>query len=143
MEYLAPPLNALLQVQLKIKAGLSVRSAIEAYVKNFPDCPFAKQVVTWLFCWQTGQTFNMPELSKKIYRKTVLNIFARGLKGEPILQILEEFQKELKEISIQQLDQQIQKLPFVTLIPLFVFQVPAFLLLLLAPLLLDLSRQFM
>ena len=139
MDYLAPPLKALLTVQLKIKGGLSVRSAIQSYVRDYTDCPFAKQVELWLFCQQTGHHFNDNQLSKKVYRKSLLAIFDRGLKGEPILQTLQEFQEELKEISLQNLDQQIQKLPFLTLIPLFLFQVPAFLLLLLAPLLLDLS----
>ncbi len=139
MDYLAPPLKALLTVQLKIKSGLSVRSAIQSYVRDHLDCPFAKQVELWLFCHQTGHHFDDSKLSKKIYRKSLLDIFDRGLKGEPILQILQEFEEELKEISLQNLDQQIQKLPFLTLIPLFLFQVPAFLLLLLAPLLLDLG----
>lgn len=141
MEYLAPPLKMLLHVQLKIKSGISVQSAIQSYVQDNLDCPLAKQTEFWLFCHQTGKTFNTKELSKKIYRRALIDIFERGLKGEPILSILQEFQEELKDISKQNLDQQIQKLPFLTLIPLFVFQVPAFLLLLLGPILLNLSSQ--
>ena len=143
MDYLAPPLRAALHVQLKIKSGVSMQMALQSYVRDFPDCPFAKQTSLWLFCRQSGQVFEDKLLAKQIYRKTLLSIFARGLKGEPVLHILQDFQQELKDICMQHLEQQIQKLPFLTFIPLFLFQVPAFLLLLLAPLILDLIHQLM
>ncbi len=143
MDYLAPPLNAVLQIQLKIKSGLSMQSAIQSYLQDFPNCYFTKQISMWLFCRQTGKHFNDKILKGKMYRKTLLDIFDRGLRGEPVLQILQDFQNELKEISRQELDKQIQRLPFLTFIPLFLFQIPAFLLLLLAPLLLELSGQLM
>ena len=139
MEYLAPPLNAVLQIQVKIKNGLSVRSAIKSYIQECSDCSFAAQVNLWLFCLETGKHFNAPELEKKHYRKILLDILHRGLKGEPILCVLQEFEEELKKVALQDLEEQIQKLPFLSLIPLFLFQVPAFFLLLLAPLLLELK----
>ena len=142
MDYLAPPLNAVLQIQLKIKNGLSVQSAIHVYVKDFPDCPFATQMGLWLFYLNTGKCFKEPTLMKKSYRKTLLDILHRGLKGEPILDVLHEFEEELKIVALQDLEQQIQKLPFISLIPLFLFQVPAFLLLLLTPLLMELQMSF-
>jgi len=139
MDYLAPPLNAVLHIQLSIKAGLSVRSAIKSYIKNFPDCGFSTQISIWLFCIETGKEFNDSAIKKKNYRKILLNTLDRGLKGEPILSNLQELEVELKRISSQDLEQQIQKLPFISLIPLFLFQVPALFLLLLAPLLLELQ----
>lgn len=139
MDYLAPPLNAVLQIQLRIKNGSSVHSAIEAYVKDFPECTFAVQTGLWLFYTKTGKNFKEPTIMKKSYRKTLLDILHRGLKGEPILDILQEFESELKTAALQDLEQQIQKLPFLSFIPLFLFQVPAFFLLLLAPLLLELQ----
>lgn len=139
MDYLAPPLNAVLQIQLKIKNGLSVQSAIQSYIKDFPDCSLAIQMGLWLFCLKTGKHFAQSTLMKKSYRKTLLDILYRGIKGEPILDVLQEFEEELKIVALQDLEQQIQKLPFISLIPLFLFQVPAFFLLLLAPLLLELQ----
>ena len=139
MDYLAPPLNAVLQIQLRIKNGSSVHSAIHAYVKDFPECPFAIQIGLWLFYVKTGKSFKEPTVIKNSYRKTLLDILYRGLNGEPILDILQEFESELKTAALQDLEQQIQKLPFLSLIPLFLFQVPAFFLLLLAPLLLELQ----
>ena len=139
MDYLAPPLNAVLQIQLKIKSGLSVRAAIQTYIRDFPDCAFAGEVGLWLFCQETGKEFTSPGPAKKHYRQILLNILHRGLKGEPILRVLQEFEEELKAVALQDLEQQVQKLPFLSLIPLFLFQVPAFFLLLLAPLLLELK----
>ena len=140
MDCLAPPLNAVLQIQLKIKNGQSIRSAIQFHVKDFPHCSFATQMGVWLFCLETGKPFTEP--IKKTYRKTLLDILHRGLKGEPVLCALQEFEDELKTAALQDLEQQIQKLPFIALIPLFLFQVPAFFLLLLAPLLLELQNSF-
>ena len=140
MDYLAPPLNAALQIQLKIKNGLSVRSAIQSYVKDFPDCPLAIQINLWLFYLETGKSDRFMAFTKKSYRKILIDILHRGLKGEPILCILQEFETELKRVSLQDLEQQIQKLPFFSLIPVFLFQVPAFFLLLLAPLIRELQE---
>lgn len=142
MDCLAPPLNAVLQIQLKIKNGFSVRSAIQIYTKDFADSDFAKQLSLWLFFREAGKSFFPPDWSKKSYRKIFLEILDRGLKGEPVLCILQELEEELKRACLQDLEQQIQKLPFVCLIPLFLFQVPAFFLLLLAPLLLELKAGF-
>ena len=140
MDYLAPPLNALMCLQLNIQNGLSVQSAIKAYLHDFPDCPFAQQMGLWFFCVQTGKPYAEKNLSS--HRKMLLDILERGLKGQPILTILKEFEEELKESALRDLEDQIQKLPFISLIPLFLFQVPAFFLLLLAPLLLELSASF-
>ena len=139
MDYLAPPLNAVLQIQLRIKSGSSVHSAIQAYVRDFPECPFAVQTGLWLFYIKSGKNFTEAIIIKKSYRKTLLDILYRGLNGEPILDILQEFEAELKTAALHDLEQQILKLPFLSLIPLFLFQVPAFFLLLLAPLLLELQ----
>ena len=131
MDCLAPPLNAVLHIQLQIKNGLSVRSAIQSYVKNFPECSFSAQVGLWLFCLSTGKSFPLPV--NKSYRNTLLNILHRGLKGAPILCLLQELEEELKIVTLQDLERQIQTLPFISLVPLFLFQVPAVFLLLLAP----------
>ena len=140
MDYLAPPLNAVLYVQLKLKHGLSTRSAIQSYVQSFPNCPFAKQIGLWLLCQETGQKHFDNSLSDKTYRKILLDLFANGLKGESILPFLQELEQELNQICQQALEEQSKKLPFITLIPLFLFQVPAFFLLLLGPLLLELQK---
>ena len=139
MDYIAPPLNAVLQIQMKIKNGLSVRSAIKAYTRESFNCSFASQLHLWLFFLETGKEFFPPAWAKKNYRKILIDILHRGLKGEPILCVLQEFEEELKKAALQDLEEQIQKLPFISLIPLFLFQVPAFFLLLLAPLLLELQ----
>ena len=142
MDYIAPPLNAVLQIELNIKSGLSVRAAIINYIRESPDSDFARQIETWLFCVETGRGFLEKSFKKKPYRKALLDLLLRGLKGEPILSPLQEFEEELREASMQDLEQQIQKLPFICLIPLFLFQVPSFFLLLLGPLLMELISSF-
>ena len=141
MEYLAPPLNALLHVQLKVKCGNSVKSALQSYIHNYPECPFAKQINLWLFYLETGQKIPKDWMKNHKYRKNLLDLFARGLSGEPILKFLEDFQDELSMICHHELEARIQKLPFITLIPLFLFEVPAVFLLLLGPLILELQNR--
>ena len=140
MDYLAPPLNAVLYIQLQLKNGISARSAIQSYTQSFPECPFARQVGIWLMCQESGHTYSDSSLADKNYRKILLDLFASGLKGESILPFLQELEHELKQLCQQILEEQSQKLPFITLIPLFLFQVPAFFLLLLGPLLLELQK---
>ena len=140
MEYLAPPLNAVLHIQAKIKSGFSVRTALHLYIQDFPECPFARQMGRWVFCLETGKVFRDPTLSSKSYRRALLHILGRGLKGEPILDFLKASEEELSEVGHQELKSYVKKQAFLTLIPLFLLQVPAFLLLLLGPLILELKE---
>ncbi len=139
MDCLAPPLNMVIHVQSRIRSGFSVRTALHIYIQDFPECSFARQINQWLFCLETGKPFHDPCLARQHYRKALLPILKRGLNGEPILEFLSLFEEELKEVCLQNLKTQVKKLAFLTLIPLFLFQVPAFFLLLLGPLLFELK----
>ena len=137
MVSLAPPLQAVLEIRLYIESGKSVSQSIKSYVQSSLTDPFAKELGLWLFAEETGGVFNTQTL-KSIYRKHLMDILRRGLKGEPILELLEDYEKDLIEICKEDLEKHLQKLPFVTLIPLLLFEFPALLILLIGPLLLNL-----
>ena len=137
MVSLAPPLQAVLEIRLYIENGKSVSQAIKTYVQSALEDSFAKELGLWLFAEETGGSFNTKTL-KSIYRKYLLDILKRGLNGEPILEMLEEYEKDLIEICKEDLEKHLQKLPFIALIPLLLFEFPALLLLLVGPLLLNL-----
>ncbi|MCY4512811.1 MAG: hypothetical protein OXB86_03905 [Bdellovibrionales bacterium] len=137
MVSLAPPLQAVLEIRLYIENGNSVSQAIKTYVQSSAKDSFAKELGLWLFAEETGGAFNIKAL-KSIYRKHLLDILKRGLKGEPILEILEEYERDLIEICKEDLEKHLQKLPFIALIPLLLFEFPALLLILVGPLLLNL-----
>ena len=137
MVSLAPPLQAVLEIRLHIESGLSVSRSIKSYVQSSPEDSFAKELGLWLFAEETGGTFNTQNL-KSLYRKHLMDILQRGLKGEPVLEILEEYEKDLVEICKEDLEKHLQKLPFISLVPLLLFEFPALLIILIGPLFLNL-----
>lgn len=137
MVSLASPLQATLEIRLHIENGQSVSQAIKTYIQSAPEDPFAKELGLWLFAEETGGSFNTKTL-KSVHRKHLMDILKRGLRGEPVLEILEDYEKDLVEICKEDLDKHLQKLPFIALIPLLLFELPALLILLIGPLLLNL-----
>ena len=75
---------------------------------------------------------------KSFYRKRLVAIFKSGLKGEPILEALKDLEEDLIFASTEDMEKHLQKLPLLSLIPLMLLEFPAFFLLLVAPLLLNL-----
>ena len=134
MVSLAPPLQAVLEIQLHLESGQSVAEAIRSYVKTLPEESFAKELGFFLFTEERGGDFEIQKL-KSPYRKHLIELLKRGLQGEPILEGLEELEKDLIEAAKQELEIHLQKLPFLCLIPLLLFEFPALLLLLIGPLL--------
>lgn len=137
MVCLAPPLQAVLEIRLQIENGVSVPQAIRVYSQRYLDEPFAKELSHWLFAKETGKKYSR-ESFPTFYRKRLVELLNRGLKGEPILEALCDLEKDLVFITNEDLEQHLQKLPFMALIPLMLFEFPAFFLLLIGPLLLNL-----
>lgn len=137
MVCLAPPLKAVLEIRLQIENGVSVPQAIRVYSQRNLDEPFAKELGFWLFAKETGKNYNKKNFNT-FYRKRLMEILNCGLKGEPILEVLCDLEKDLVFITNEDLEQHLQKLPFIALIPLMLFEFPAFFLLLIGPLLLNL-----
>ena len=132
---LAPPLKAVLEIRLQMENGISISQSVKNYVQNQPQDEFAKELGLWLFAWETGQKF---EKNLSLQRKNLMEILNRGLKGDPIMEYLKDFEKETMEVCKEELEKHLEKLPYVCLVPLMLFQFPAFLLLLIGPLVLNL-----
>lgn len=137
MVYLAPPLKAVLEIRFYLEQGISVPQSVRLYVQKNLDDSFAKELSYWLFAKEQGKDYK-ETLFNTFYRKHLLEILNRGLKGEPILTALNDFEQDLIFASNEDLEQYLQKLPFITLIPLMLFAFPAFFIMLTGPMLLDL-----
>ena len=134
MDSLAPPLRALLNIKLKIQSGISTRESIREYVKETLDCSFAQDLGLWLF--QVESESNEPPKSfTHPFRKMLVEVLTQGLEGDQILKSLEILEAEMISASHRDLDNQLQKLPFIVMIPLLLLQLPAFLLIIFGPLL--------
>ena len=137
MVYIAPPLKAVLEIKLEIENGSSIAESIRIFYKKNPGDFFAKELQVWLSKKEAGQNWSSKTFAK-IYRKTLLDLLDRGLKGEPILERLQSLEEDLCLAAKEDLQKHLQKLPFISLIPLMIFEFPAFLLLLIGPLVLNL-----
>ncbi|MDE0151503.1 MAG: hypothetical protein OXK80_03260 [Bdellovibrionales bacterium] len=135
MDSLAPPLRALLSIKLKIQSGISTRESIREYVKEALDCSFAQDLSLWLFQMESENNEISPKIFTHPFRKMLVEILTQGLEGEQILKSLEILENEMITASHRDLDNQLQKLPFILMMPLLFLQLPAFLLLIFGPLL--------
>ncbi len=134
MDSLAPPLRALLNIKLKIQSGTSTRESIKEYVKETLDCSFAQDLGLWLFQIES-ESSDPPKPFTHPFRKMLVEVLAQGLEGDQILKSLEILEAEMIRASHRDLDNQLQKLPFIVMIPLLLLQLPAFLLIIFGPLL--------
>lgn len=137
MVCLAPPLKAVLEIRLQMENAVSVSQAIRLYSQRNLDEPFAKALGLWLFAKETGKDFNEDSFDT-FYRRRLLDLLDSGLKGEPILSALADLEEDLIFITNEDMEEHLQKLPLISLIPLLLFEFPAFFMLLIGPLLLNL-----
>lgn len=141
MENLAPPLSVVLQLQLEMENGHSFRESLRQVLRLCEEDDFVATVREWSVRKSHNQTTH--SLAKSLvspYRRTLLDLFERGWNGEPILEPLRSLEVEIRVAAQAELDQFIATLPFRAMIPLLLLQFPAYMLLLLGPILADLSR---
>ena len=134
---LAPPLKALLEIRFQMEGGLSVSSALRIYSKRNPQEAFARELSLWAFAKENGKEGDRSPF-KTFYRRQLVDILSRGFEGEPILEALGDLEKDLVSVVNEDMEKHIQKLPFVSLLPLMLLEFPAFFLLLVGPLIWDL-----
>lgn len=142
MEDIAPPLGCAMQIRSLIEAGVSPHQAIQTYIQSYKS-DFSKQLLKWFIHINnkssSGETLD--QLSLSPHRRVLIETLEIGLKGQPIYQRLVELESELVEVSRREIEKQAQNLSFKLLIPLFLFQVPAFFLLLIGPIFLQLLER--
>jgi hypothetical protein len=134
MEGLAPSLQYCLDLELYLEVGESVRTSIVSLQRATPSS-FSSRAAELLCAFDQGagleatlQDLNSP------YERTILEILARGLTGEPILSAIRVIRQELEVAAAVELDQYMAKLPLLSLVPLLFLLLPAFLILLFGPL---------
>lgn len=135
MDGLAPPLRCLSEIKMAMLNGSSLREALRSYLQMTED-EFSSCVHRWLLLVEAQQDTKALKLKlQSPYRRSLLETFEHGLSGEPILERLNELESEVHRACFDELERHLQKLPLLTMIPLLLCQFPAFLMLLLGPLL--------
>ncbi|HMN67043.1 MAG TPA: hypothetical protein PKC28_00760 [Bdellovibrionales bacterium] len=140
MEDLTPPLlRALRETRWHLQSGKGVREAVSIYLSRAHD-PFADSLRERWIPFQQNPDANVRPFASPLTRG-FWDLIRRGCAGQPTLEALRALEDETEAAAAHQLDLHLAALPFKVLIPLLLFQFPAYLLLLLVPLLRELERQ--
>lgn len=135
MDHIAPPLQLVAYIKRSVEVGSSVRSGVLAFIHTERSC-FAKDVSKWISLTDQGlETTQILQKQRSQYRRSVLELLERGLRGESIYVYLCQLEQEIIEACQDEISRKLSKLPFLLLGPLLLMQFPAFLLLLFGPLL--------
>lgn len=140
MENISPTLALLLEVRAALEGGTSVRTGIHQFLKQSRN-PFVEVVSTWLL--RLDQSQETLGLIAPLHpcRRALLLLLEKGIKGLPILPQLIELENEIVRSCEAELDEQIQKLPIKLLLPVLFLMFPAYLMLLLGPILINIMDQ--
>ncbi|WP_413559109.1 hypothetical protein [Bdellovibrio sp. HCB209] len=135
MEGVAPPLSLLLCVKRALEKGQTAKSGVMSYLKrhqgDFPDV-----VARWMALLQQGKdTHGLIKEISSPHRQILLQLLERGIRGESIYNMVVTLEEELVDACQEEISNKLARLPFLLLVPLLLFQFPAFLLLLFGPLL--------
>jgi hypothetical protein len=137
VEGLAPPLACLIEIQSALQNGEAVRQGLARYLRG-PQSgdPYAQEIRNFIFAWDQGQDWKSVIRSlASPHRRALLEIAAVGLSGQPIQAHLNELQVEMTEACDLEIRRHLELLPLKMLLPLLLFQFPAYLLLMFGPLL--------
>jgi len=135
MDHIAPPLQLVANIKRSVEVGSSIRSGILAFIQA-ENSNFAKDVSKWISLNDQGlDTMFILQKQRSQYRRSLLELLERGLRGESIYVYLCQLEQEIIEACQDEISRKLSKLPFLLLGPLLLMQFPAFLLLLFGPLL--------
>ncbi len=135
MEGVSPTLNLLLISKRYLSSQRSLRSGVLFFVNN-ESGSFSEEVGRWLALYEQGKRgVFRKDCELNVYRKQLLEVLEKGLEGYPILSVLEGLEEEIVGRSLDEVDEFAAKLPLKMLMPLLFFQFPAFMMLILGPIL--------
>ncbi len=142
MEDLTPPiLSAVREVRWRMTSGRSMNEALRAHLLESHSVFSQRLREWWALKSQDCLPKNHAHQFDSPYQRAFLELIERGCAGQPTLDHLTALEQEIELAAHAELESHVAALPFKVLIPLLVFQFPAFLILLLGPLLRELGQQ--
>jgi hypothetical protein len=141
LAYINPLLNSISELRHRLEAGESLRASLPLCL-NTNDSGWNNLARRWLIAHEHGTpTEKIVSEIKSPFRRIFLEMLAAGLNGAPIFQNLLELEKEVHAACELEIEENLRRLPFLSLLPVLFFMFPAFLLLLLGPVLLHLLQE--
>ncbi len=142
MESLNPCLKLIWQVKKSIENGNSVNLGIKKYLESETGV-WHEAVQCWFVGVKQGADVDWVVSGQQSpYRRMLLKVLERGLKGEAILTKLAQLEEEVQEKVEMDLEEYAQRVPYMLLMPLALFFFPACLFLMLGPFVLQLMQSF-
>ncbi len=130
MESLISCLQWALRIRLALECGDSIRAAIG---RNHKKSEFDLKLQEWVFCLDQKGDATKILTRVEIYERAFFELIRSGLSGNKIYEHLVEYEKELKEKCLDEIQREIDLMPFKLMIPVLLFQFPAYLLLVMGP----------
>ncbi len=130
---LNPVLNLILELRASLENGCSVKLSIETYLRK-KDSDFSRHLCQWFLAVQHNRDLQSIYVGLSVYRKSLFQLLECGLKGQPIYEPLCQLQEEIALACDQEMEMALQRLPFKLLVPVLGFLFPAYIILLLGPL---------
>lgn len=122
-------------ITLSLKQGVYLKLSLNTWALEHSDS-FSLELREFLQYWESNSNVEVLIQKKTSYLKSSLfELFYFGLQGRAIYTPLKALEEELFKDAERQVHRQLSRLPYIMLIPLLLFQLPSFLLLLLGPLL--------
>lgn len=123
----------LLEIKFALENGESVRTGLLRALGKLHD-PFARGLRKWLFDLDQGSAKLNEDFVSTIYQRSLLRLLKYGLAGRSIRQQVTDLESEMNQACHEQMEEFLRLLPMQMSIPVLLLQFPAFLLLLLGPL---------
>lgn len=138
MENLSPQVEVLAKIRMGLERNRSVLASLNE-IGDLSATEFGHQIQEILKAHQQGGSVRIDarhsQLSHSIY-----HLIQRSLAGESVVMHLQELEQEALRDGFDQIDVFTKRLPFLLMMPLFVFLFPALAVLMLTPLILSLLR---
>lgn len=137
MEFLSPTYGILLEVKLGLEAGQSLTEIVPRLLKG-PSSPMRDVLSRWWVSKMVGGKINLKDLRLAPLQRHVIETLEDGLLGKSIHFRLSHIEEEMRQVTRDQLERHLQRLPILLLVPLVGLIFPGFLMLLLGPVILQL-----
>lgn len=137
MENMTPSMSCLIIVLRTLAEGKSLKQGVDHYIANQPG-KFANQLALWLHYFSNDRLQELPNLDlESDCQRAVLDCLEAGFRGFPIQSSLKNLLLEAETAAKIEVQEYLALLPLRALLPLFLFQFPAFIAIIFGPLLLQ------
>lgn len=128
-----PLYKVITDIRTQIEGGVSLKSALTNYLQKNED-GFSLQIRAWFISLQHQADQNcLVEKFTSPYRRVFFQILESGLRGQMIHEALCQLEEEVAFACDQELELALQRLPFKLMVPLLALLFPAYLILLIGP----------